>query len=119
MHEVGIVASALQAVAAHAGGRAVARVRLRVGTQTGVVAQALQHAWTALRAGTLAEEAELAVELVPATWRCPDCARSFAAPGLAARCPACAVPAVLAGGCGLELADLEVIDACASTAAAI
>jgi hydrogenase nickel incorporation protein HypA/HybF len=119
MHEVGIVASALQAAEAHAAGRAIARVRLRVGTQTGVVAEALQHAWTALRPGTLAEEALLMVELVPATWRCPDCTAAFTAAGLAARCPRCAAPAVFAGGCGLELADLEVIDACASTAAAM
>jgi hydrogenase nickel incorporation protein HypA/HybF len=119
MHEVGIIASTLEEVAVHARGREVAVVRLRVGTQTGVVAAALQHAWSALRPGTLAEEARLDVELVPATCRCAGCAASFTSSDLIPACPSCGGAAASVTGCILELVALEVVAPCASTAAAI
>lgn len=118
MHEVGIVASTLEAAAVHAAGRTVVAVRLRIGALTGVVPAALQHAWHALRTGTLAEEARLDIEVVPGRCRCAGCGGEFASADLIPVCPDCggAAAAVLAGN-GLELASLE-LSSCALIAAA-
>ena len=40
-------------------------IRLRIGALSGVVPEALEFAFEALRPGTLAEKAELAIESVP------------------------------------------------------
>ncbi|MBN8527340.1 MAG: hydrogenase maturation nickel metallochaperone HypA [Planctomycetes bacterium] len=119
MHEVGIIRSTLDAAADASGGADVAAVHLRIGALTGVVPAALQHAWTALRAGTVCEEARLAIEIVPGRCHCAPCAAVFASSALIPACPHCGRPpdAILAGR-ELELATLELATPCASTAAA-
>jgi hydrogenase nickel incorporation protein HypA/HybF len=119
MHEVGIIQSTLDTAAASADGRDIVAVHLRIGALTGVVPAALQHAWLALRPGTLCEEARLVIELVPGSCRCAGCAMLFSTTALTPACPRCgsAASTVLAGR-ELELATLEVASPCALTAAA-
>lgn len=119
MHEVGIIESTLAAAAGHAGGLRVGSLRLRIGMLTGVVPEALQHAFAVLRHGTCCEDAVLHIELVPGRARCGRCALAFDAGSLVPSCPSCgAGGAGITGGRELELSTLEVIEPCASTAAA-
>ncbi len=64
MHEVGIMQSALDIAeqqAQAAGATKIHEIRLRIGQMSGVVPEALQHAFTVLKDGTMAEEASFAL----------------------------------------------------------
>jgi hydrogenase nickel incorporation protein HypA/HybF len=113
VHELSIMQNALnvaleQAAAARAS--QVCGIHLRIGALSGVVPDALQFAFEALRRGTLAEGAELAIEPVPARFWCAPCAREFQADDLMAECPDCHLPsAELRAGRELELTSLEIV----------
>jgi hydrogenase nickel incorporation protein HypA/HybF len=112
MHELSIMQSALdQALeqARFAGARRVHEIHLRVGVLSGVVPEALQMAFEALTAGTLADKAALKVENVAARFWCRDCHREFTSETLFAECPKCRrVSPELRAGRELELASLEI-----------
>ncbi|HNQ87617.1 MAG TPA: hydrogenase maturation nickel metallochaperone HypA [Verrucomicrobiota bacterium] len=112
MHEVGIiqnaVAMALQ-TARESGAIRVHRVRLRVGTMSGVVPDALRFAFDLVCQGTAAEGAELEIEEVPAACWCAACAAEFVCEDYINECPRChAVSGELRRGRELELATVEV-----------
>jgi hydrogenase nickel incorporation protein HypA/HybF len=112
MHEIGIVQGALDLALQAAEKAAATRVeivRMRVGSMTGVVPEALQFAFEALRDGTLAAEAQLEVEVVAARCWCAKCQREFGAEDWLQRCPECQEPSVdVRHGLELELASIEV-----------
>jgi len=112
MHEVSIMQSALdQALeqARQAGAQRVHEIHLRVGALSGVVPEALQMAFEALRVGTPAEGAALKIEDVPASFWCVVCETEFASEKLFAECPTCrCVSRELRTGRELELASLEI-----------
>lgn len=87
------MASTLEAVRQQAelhGETRVSRIVLRIGTLAGVDPVALRFAFDALHPGTVAADAVLDLEAVPARARCGPCARAFAAePGFIFRCPTC------------------------------
>jgi hydrogenase nickel incorporation protein HypA/HybF len=93
MHEFGIATSTLSLVLEHArraSATRVARVRVRVGALSGVDAEALRFAFSAVTAGTLAEQAELEIEPVPAVAHCARCDEEFAADAdFVCVCPRC------------------------------
>ena len=112
MHELSIMQSALSMAldqARQAGARQVLVIRLRIGALSGVAPDALQFAFEALAPGTLAEQAELAIEPVPARFWCADCRGEFASDDLFAECPGCHRPSgELRAGRELEVASLEI-----------
>jgi hydrogenase nickel incorporation protein HypA/HybF len=112
MHELSIMESALSAAldrAQQAGASRIYVIRLRIGALSGVVPEALQFAFEALAAGTLAEGAQLAIENVPARFWCATCAREFQSDNLFADCPQCRRPSgELRAGREMELASLEI-----------
>jgi hydrogenase nickel incorporation protein HypA/HybF len=112
MHELSIMDSALNVAlerAREAGATHVQEVRLRVGTLSGVVPDALQFAFEALTPGTLAAGARLRIDDVPARFFCGVCSQEFQADDLLAECPTCHQPSgELRAGRELELASLEV-----------
>ena len=111
MHELSIMQMALNqalAEARRAGATRVHEIRLRVGVLSGVVPDALQFAFEALVPDTLAEQAKLIIEDVPARFWCAVCEKGFAAPNLFAECPDCGRSGELRGGRELELSSLEV-----------
>ncbi|OPX98122.1 MAG: Hydrogenase/urease nickel incorporation protein HypA [Syntrophorhabdus sp. PtaU1.Bin002] len=112
MHEVGIVQSALdiaESQARAAGATKIHEIRLRIGQMTGIVPEALEHAMTVLRGGTLAENAELTIEYVPAVCWCATCEKEFAPIGLFGECPDCRAPSTdVRRGMELEIVSLEV-----------
>jgi len=93
VHELGIMASALDAIhhrAAREGAARVARVVLRIGTLAGVDVDALRFAYEALAPGSVADGAVLEIEQVPARAWCRRCDAEFGADrGLIFQCPFC------------------------------
>ena len=111
MHELAIMESTLDLALAQArqnGATRIRAVRLRIGTLSGVVPDALQFAFEALAPGTLAEGAQLTIESVPARFWCAACDREFAS-DLFAQCPDCGgLSGDLRAGRELELTSLEI-----------
>lgn len=112
MHEISIMQATLDLALATAKKSAAARIhslRMRIGVMTGVVPEALQFAFEALREGTLAAEATLQIETIPAACWCPACQREFVAQDWLQECPQChRSGGELRRGMELELASMEV-----------
>jgi len=112
MHEISIIQGALEMAIQSAQNAAATRIdclRLRVGTMTGVVPEALQFAFEALREGTIAAQATLEVETVPARCWCRQCELEFESADWLQECPRChRGGAELRHGLELEVASMEV-----------
>ncbi len=111
MHEVSlaeaVLTTALDAAERHGGGRVTA-LTVRAGALQNVVVVSLQMAFRAVSAGTLAEGAELTVEVEPVTARCRRCGLEFAVEEAVFACPRCAVADVeTLSGTELYLMSLE------------
>jgi hydrogenase nickel incorporation protein HypA/HybF len=92
-----------------AGASRVLVIRLRIGALSGVVPEALEFAFEALRPHTMASEAQLAIEHVPARYWCATCNREFQSDTMYADCPDCREPSGnLRAGREMELASLEI-----------
>ena len=87
----------------------VDRIVLRIGVLSGVEPDALRFAFEACAPGTLAADAELAIETVPALAYCATCRREFAAGrGFICCCPDCGdYSGDLRSGRELELRRIE------------
>jgi hydrogenase nickel incorporation protein HypA/HybF len=114
MHEVGIMRSAINIAeqeARAAGATKIHEIRLRIGQMSGVVPEALEHAFTVLKDGTMAEEGRLVVDFVPAVCWCSVCQREFESSTILCVCPDCKVPSGdIRKGRELEIVSLEVDD---------
>jgi hydrogenase nickel incorporation protein HypA/HybF len=112
MHEAGIVQSLLTLAgekARAAGAGRIESIRIRVGRMTGVVPEALEQAFTILRAGTIASGAALDVEYVPGAFWCSECGGEFETDELIGACPTCGEPSAdLRRGREMDLVSLEV-----------
>jgi len=112
VHELSIMESALSLVthqASVSGARRVHVIRLRIGQISGVVPEALELAFQALAPGTVAAEARLDIEHVPARFWCPACENEFVAGELFAQCPGCGRPSAdLRAGREMEVASMEI-----------
>lgn len=112
MHEVAIMQSALDIALQQAnasGAQSLHQLRLRVGSLSGAVPEALQFAFEALSQGTLAAGARLDIELVPAAYWCRRCAAEFEAESYAYECPRChELSSELRRGRELELSSMEI-----------
>ena len=73
MHEYGLCEGIVDAVQHRAGGRRVARVRVRVGVLHRVVDEAFRQAFSHVASGTEAESAALEIIVIPARAVCRAC----------------------------------------------
>jgi hydrogenase nickel incorporation protein HypA/HybF len=73
MHEMAIAQSVVDIACAHADGRRVERVEMRIGHLRQVVPSALELAFELAGVGTAVEGAALDVEQVPTRCRCRTC----------------------------------------------
>lgn len=92
MHEMGITQGILDAsfaAAEKAGATRVTEIRVSIGELTEVVDFALQFAFDSLTPGTMAEGAELVINMVPAKSRCRDCGLEYHHDRFEMLCPAC------------------------------
>ena len=112
MHEVSIMESAVQMAvdaAKSAGASRVLALRLRVGTLSGTVPEALRFAFDVVCRDTIAEGASLEMESVPAAGWCPVCRVEFACADFISECPRCHNPnGELRRGRELEIASVEI-----------
>lgn len=95
MHEAGIVAAILEralALAEENGGLPIESIRIEAGALQQVVPEALDFAFNAAIAGTLAEGARLEWSVTPARVRCPACACEYEPDDVFWACPACQTP---------------------------
>jgi len=89
MHELSIADAVLRIVEAHAQGRRVEAVELKVGHLRQVVPDALAFAFTLVSEGTVAEGAELLMEEVPAAGACRACGAHTQFDGFPLACEGC------------------------------
>lgn len=115
MHETGIAAEILNIAKREAqrrGAAGIAAVTVRIGDLSGVSADALEFAFSALCAGTPADGARLRLERVPLLARCPSCRRDSApAADLILWCPDCGAPLDVIAGQELLVESLELREA--------
>ena len=107
MHEYSIIQSLVTSVESSipADGR-VHRIDVRIGELSGVDCELLATAFEVFRAGTICENASMAIERVPAIWQCPKCGGPIAR-GNMLRCSACDEPARLTSGDEIILQRIE------------
>jgi hydrogenase nickel incorporation protein HypA/HybF len=89
MHELAIADSVVRIASAHAAGRKVCKVELRVGHLRQVVPSALEFSFGLVAEGTELEGAELVMEVVPAGGRCRPCGFDGPLPQFPLQCQAC------------------------------
>jgi hydrogenase nickel incorporation protein HypA/HybF len=112
MHEFGIAEQTLALVLDQTRRRAATRVHqvtVRIGDLSGVVPEAFEFAFSALREGTPAADARLVIERVPLVCYCAKCRKEFETqPGLY-HCPACAEQSAdVRRGREMDLMSIEV-----------
>lgn len=112
MHEVSLMESVIslatqQAKQHHA--ETIHRISLDVGVASGVVPEALKFAFEIVAQRTMAESAQLEVNLIPVQCFCETCEQAFQPEGIFYECPHChQLSWKVLQGSTLELASLEV-----------
>src|SRR3954447_5070299 len=89
MHELSIADAIVRIARAHAGGRRIEAVEVKVGHLRQVVPDALAFAFTLVAEGTVAEGAQLVLEEVPAAGICRLCGIESELPAFPLACEAC------------------------------
>lgn len=113
MHELSIahavISTAADTAARHDAARVTA-IRLRIGTLSGVVPDALRFAFDVAAAGSVAEGATLEIDEVPITVHCRPCAADVELADVHTfRCPRCGFPtAEVVGGRELEIVSITI-----------
>ena len=116
MHELSLAESVVRIATAHAAGRPVAKVELKVGHLRQVVPDALAFAVQLVSEGTPVAGAELVVEQVPAAGRCRRCGAESELEAFPLQCPVCAgLDLELVRGEELLVDALELEDEAATT----
>jgi hydrogenase nickel incorporation protein HypA/HybF len=114
MHELSIASSILSTVESESRRLGLGRVHavvVRVGALSGVVPDALQFSFEAIRIDTPFAETRLEIEWREVRARCADCDREFEVKDLRFACPGCESTSIeVTSGNELEIAHLEVED---------
>lgn len=112
MHEISIAESIIQIAEAKAreqGARSIQIIKLRLGTFTTIVPDALQFAFEICREGTLSHNARLDIETVPMVVRCVVCdATTQPVCGVCLICDQCGFPLEIVSGEELQIEYIEV-----------
>lgn len=111
MHEVSIAQGLLKIVEdetkKHGASRAT-RLHVRIGELSACVPDSLTFAFEVVSKDTVAEGAELSIEIVPAIGRCDKCDVEFDVDDVMFLCPQCGgVAAEIISGKELELTEIE------------
>ena len=109
MHELGMCASIVDAIERRAGSRPVARVRVRVGRLHHVHPEAFDQSFAMAAAGSVAEDGQAEVVILPIRRRCHSCGADFESDDVYVdACPTCGgVDVETTGGDELVLELIE------------
>ena len=97
MHELALTQSIIDIVDSEAekqGFERVIEIKLIVGEYSGIVPECLLEFFPIAAKGSPAENAELSVEMLPASFRCTDCGYEGAVERREACCPICGSTAI-------------------------
>jgi hydrogenase nickel incorporation protein HypA/HybF len=109
VHELGLCEGIVEAVERRAAGRRVTGVRVRVGALHRVSGPAFDQAFSMVSMGTVAEDAEVDLVVVPVGIACRACGRLSESEDAHAACPGCGSPDVeVSGGDELTLESIRV-----------
>ncbi|MCW4353106.1 hydrogenase maturation nickel metallochaperone HypA [Hoyosella sp. YIM 151337] len=108
MHELAIVESIVDVVCEHAAGRRVRSVQVNVGALCAVVPEAMQFCFELATAGTVAEGAELDLDVIPARAHCSVCGCEFVIPDPILLCSCGSADVELLSGRELLIASMKV-----------
>lgn len=109
MHELSIAQAILQVVRENVSARqSVRRVAVRVGPLQAIERRSMDLAWTAATMDGFCAGAELELELIPWTLRCPACGRQWSADDPLQRCSCGSMEALPSGSAELTLLWVEV-----------
>lgn len=113
MHEASIAAGLLDIAVRECrekGFEKVVNVNIRIGKASGVMPEALLFAFDALKSGTIAAGASLAIKVVPVSGHCSACSMDFTVDGeYVLCCPLCGSGSfTVKTGRELDLTELEV-----------
>jgi hydrogenase nickel incorporation protein HypA/HybF len=112
VHEISIAESIVQIAEAKAreqNARSIQVIKLRLGTFTTIVPDALQFAFEIARQGTLSREARLDIEIVRMVVRCVVCeASTQPVCGICLICEQCGFPLEIVSGEELQIEYIEV-----------
>lgn len=113
MHELAITQGILEIAEREAAKRnscRITRIKLQIGEFTGVVKEALEFSFEVIKQDTLAEHAQLEIEVVKLRKRCPNCDEVFDSKDqFDFFCPECNAPAEIISGreMKIEYIDLD------------
>lgn len=93
MHEASIAISVLNAVTdkcREAGYNTISSIKLEIGRASGVLPEALAFAFAVAKAGTIACDAELLIDVIPIGGFCNECQKDFELNAMyVLECPLC------------------------------
>jgi hydrogenase nickel incorporation protein HypA/HybF len=108
MHEMAITQSVVDAVCEHAAGRRVHSVKLEVGELCAVVPDSMQFCFELATQGTVADGAQLDLDVQPGAARCRTCQRNFELHDLILLCPCGSADVDVLAGRDLRILSMEV-----------
>ena len=103
----GILEIAEREAAKHNSSR-ITRIKLQIGEFTGVVKEALEFSFEVIKQGTLAEDAQLEIEVIKLRKRCPGCDEVFESKDqFDFFCPRCNAPAQIISGREMQIEYID------------
>jgi hydrogenase nickel incorporation protein HypA/HybF len=111
MHELSISSAIVATAIAHADGRPISVVSVRIGHLRQAIPSSLRFYFGIVTRETIAEGAELELEIVPGRLQCQGCGHGWEVEYPAFRCPRCAGgDVVVFSGNELEVESIQVED---------
>ncbi len=111
MHEAGIIHNILtiaEETARKKSATQILKLRLRIGSMSGVIPEALEFAFEAMKKDTLANNAVLEIEVVPAQCWCENCKIEYTPEDINFLCPECGMGNIkIRKGRELELVSID------------
>ena len=112
MHEAGLMQNVLEMSLERAKAHNAARIEainIKIGVLAGVVPDALEFAFEAMKKGTMAENARLNVDYAPVVCWCRGCEKEFKPEDFSSICPACGKNDIeIRSGLEMNLISIEV-----------